>query len=67
MCKVKNKTGGDEKVSRLCDSYSNFAYDNNSEKLENLEKSRFHSADITTNIDKWGMDIPFEMINSDVN
>ena len=71
MCKVKTKSGGvDEKISRLFDSYSNFHLDNgeNSDKLENLEKSsRFYSADITSNIDKWGLDIPFELINSDVN
>ena len=68
MYKVKNKSvGEDEKITRLFDSYSNFVLDG-SEKLDSIEKSsRFHSADITCNIDKWGQDIPFELINSDVN
>jgi len=67
MCKVKNKTtGSDEKIARLFDSYSNFGLDV-SDKNESIEKSsRFHSADITGNMDKWGQDIPFELISSDV-
>lgn len=67
--KLKDKSNGeDEKISRIFDSYSNFNNLDNSDKVtENLDKNpRFHSADVSNNIDKWGQDIPFEILSFDV-
>lgn len=69
VCKLKNKSNGtDEKISRIFDSYSNLNNMDNSEKgTENIEKNaRFYSADVSNNMDKWGQDIPFEILSFDV-
>lgn len=63
--KNKNETGVEnEKIPHLFDSLSNSGIENNEEKIE--INTRSFSADITSNIDKWGLDIPFELISSDV-